>query len=57
MEFCSVLCAWMGRGWGRMDACTCVAEFLHCPPETITTLVNSYSPTQKAFGVKNKNEF
>ena len=28
---------WRGV-WGRMDACVCVAEFLHCPPETIATL-------------------
>ena len=31
-----------GRGaWGRMDTCVCVAESLCCPPETITTLLNS----------------
>ena len=28
---------WRGA-WGRMDACVCVAEFLHCPPGTIATL-------------------
>ena len=34
-----------GRGtWGRMD--TCVAESLHCPPDTITTLLISYTPIQ-----------
>ena len=28
-----------GRGvWGRRDTCTCVAEYLCCPPETIPTL-------------------
>ena len=29
-----------GRGvWGRMDTCTYMAECLHCPPETKTTLL------------------
>ena len=29
-----------GRGvWGRMDACTCIADSLHCSPETILTLL------------------
>ena len=40
----------MGRGVG--DACIGMAEFLHCPPKTITTLLNGYSPIQNAFGVK-----
>ena len=31
-----------------------MAEILHCSPKTITTLLNGYSPIQKAFGVKNK---
>ena len=32
--------AWMGGGvWGRMDTCTCMAEFLHCSIEAITTLL------------------
>ena len=36
-----------GRGvWGRMDRCMCMAEFLCCPPETITTLLISYTPIQ-----------
>ena len=30
--------------WGRMDTCICMAEFLCCPPETITTLLTSYTP-------------
>ena len=36
---CSMLCGSLdGRGdWGRMDTCICMAESLHCPPETITT--------------------
>ena len=33
-----------GRGaWGRMDARTCVPESLHCSPETVTTLLISYT--------------
>ena len=29
-----------GRGvWGRMDACICTAQYLHCSPETTTTLL------------------
>ena len=33
-----------GRGiWGRMD--TCMAESLCCPPETVTTLLISYTTT------------
>ena len=37
-EVCSMLCGSLdGKGvWGRMDTCTCMAEFLHCSPETIT---------------------
>ena len=36
-----------GRGvWRRMDTCTCMAEALHCPPETITTLLIGYTPTE-----------
>ena len=37
-NLCSMLCGNLdGRGvWGRMDTCVCVAEILHCPPETIT---------------------
>ena len=51
-----MLCASLdGRGvWGRMDACVCLAESFHCSPETITTLLISYSPVQNGFGVKNK---
>ena len=39
-ELCSVLCGSLDgrRVQGRMDTCMCVAEFLCCPPETITTL-------------------
>jgi len=43
---CSMLCGSLdGRGvWGRMDTCIWVAEFLCCPPETITILLLSYTP-------------
>ena len=48
MELCSMLCGSLDEkgDWGRMDTCTCVAEFLCCPPETITTLLISYIPIQ-----------
>ena len=37
-----------GRGvWGRMDTCICMAESLHCPPETFTMLLTGYAPTKK----------
>ena len=29
--------------WERMDACICMAEFLHCSSETITTLLIGYT--------------
>ena len=32
--------------WRRMDTCICMAESLYCPPETITTLLVSYTPIQ-----------
>ena len=32
------------RAWGRIDACICLAESLRCSPETITTLLISYTP-------------
>ena len=31
------------RVWGRMDACIYITESLHCSPETITTLLISYT--------------
>ena len=40
--------------WGRMDICIHMAEFLHCSPETITTLLIVYIPIQNVFGVKKK---
>ena len=44
MEFCSMLCGSLdGRGvWGSRDTCKCKAAFLHCSPETITTLLISH---------------
>ena len=47
-ELCSMLCARLdGMGiWGRMDTCICMAEFFHCSPETTTTLLIGYTPTQ-----------
>ena len=56
-ELCSMLCGsldWMGV-WGRMDTRTCMAESLCCPPETITTLLISYTPMKnKKFFLKEK---
>ena len=37
---------WAG-GWGRMDACICMAELLRCSPETITALFIGSIPIQK----------
>ena len=38
-----------------MGTCTCLAESLGCPPETITALLISYTPTQsKKFKKKRK---
>ena len=43
MELCSVLrCSLDGnRVWEIRDTCVCVAESLHCPPETITLFIGS----------------
>ena len=42
-----------GRGvWGRMDICMCMAESLHCSPETLTTLLIGCISIQNVFGVK-----
>ena len=39
-----------GRAIGeRMDTCVCMAESFCCPPETVTTLLTDYTPTQKVF--------
>ena len=47
-EPCSVLRGSLdGRGvWRRMGTCTCMAESLHCSPETIT-FVNWLYPSTK----------
>ena len=38
-----------GRGvWGRMDTCIRMAESLHYPPKSTTTLLIGYNPTQNA---------
>ena len=29
-----------------LDTCICMAESLHCSPETITTLLTGYTPIQ-----------
>ena len=34
------LAAWMGREFGRIDTCICIAEFLPCSPETYHNIVN-----------------
>jgi len=45
-ELCSTLCGSLDGRWalGRMDSCVCTAESLHCSPESITTLLISYTP-------------
>ena len=57
MELFSMLCGNLdGRGvWRRMDTCICIAESLHCSPETITILfVKCLYPNTK-LKVKEKN--
>ena len=34
------------RVWGRVDTWTYMAKSLHCPPETVTTLLISYTLIQ-----------
>ena len=45
MELCSMLCSSLdGRGvQEKIGTCVCVAEFLPCSPETITTLLTAYA--------------
>ena len=38
--------AWMEGVWGEMDTYICMAESLHCSPETITTLLIDYTSIQ-----------
>ena len=40
--------------WERMDACICMAEFLHCSSETIATFLIGLYPTTKLKVFKNK---
>ena len=47
---CYLMSFWRGI-WERMDTCMCMAEPLRCSPETITTLLVGYIPTQNVFGV------
>ena len=50
MELCLVLYGSLdGRKvWRRIDTCTCMADYLRCSPETITTLlVNPLYPNTK----------
>ena len=61
MELCSVLFGslhWRGV-WERMDTCIhgCMAECLYCSPETITTLLISYTPTKNKTLKKNTTLF
>ena len=59
-ELCSKLHGCLdGRGVrGRMDTCICMAESLHCSPETLTTLLISYTPRQtKKLKKKKKDMF
>ena len=45
---------WEGSS-GRMDTYICVAESLFYPPETITTLLISYTPIQNNMSLKQHN--
>ena len=48
MELGSMACGSLDRSGvrGRMDTCICMAESLHCSPETLAT------PIQNVFSVK-----
>ena len=35
------------RVWGRVRACVCMVESLHCSLETVTALLITYTPIQK----------
>ena len=49
MDLYSVLCASMDeRGvWGRMDACICIAQYLHCSPEMPTVFYTPINAKQE----------
>ena len=48
MELCSMLCGSLGgmEVWQRMDTRVCMTESLLLSPETVTTLLISYTPIQ-----------
>ena len=48
MELCSMICGSLDERevWGRLETCICMAEFLHCSPETITALLIGSTPTE-----------
>ena len=55
MELCSLLHGSLDKRefGGKMDTCIFMAESLYCLPETITTLLISYTPIQnKSFTLK-----
>ena len=44
--------------WERMDSCICKTESLHCPSDTITTLLIGYTPIgNKKFFLKERGLF
>ena len=49
-----MLCGGLGgRGvWGRMDTCICMTEPLYCSPESITTLLISYTNLYFLYKIK-----
>ena len=53
MELCSMLRGSRevrgGEFVGRLDTGICMAEYLHCPPETITTLLIGYTQYTMGF--------
>ena len=52
-----VQCLDRRRVWGRMDTCIFMAKSLHCSPETVTTLLISYTPRQNKKIKKEKKLF
>ena len=51
--------AWQpGRGvWRRMDTYVHMAEFLCCPPESITTLLTGYTPKKNEKLKKKEDQY
>ena len=45
-NFITCLCQKSHSHWEKMDTCMCRTESLCCPPDTITTLLICYPPTQ-----------